>query len=448
MDICSCRPLLLVVSLLPPRMQEEKPVVFKGSSRAKNIFKLFDHDKDKFLSRAEFEAGLKNFINAPELSITPEQIEALWQETDINKDEKVSWIEFNSRFCGGPHPSTLLKKTEKKLSLHLQTPRKKDHLSGKNANAVAELKIVLESTYDGPKLRFKAVDLSKMKALNVGGLKKLLNQLLTEEKNEAKKMKRDLEEWAANILNSAAGVDAKNVDKLFAFFNEKKSDKIDLGPFFEQLKLRPPSGETATKTSTKGGKSKKKKMTTNSSGPQAYILTTVKAEHVRDFLSEQLLAAMPSNSAPNKPHTVKCHPPLKHWGDDERKRKALANEGYKVEIFLSERTRVKAVVKLAPPASDITADAAAGGGKVTPRAASAGASSTSGAAIPEAANDILIFAAYRTEYTAMARFESLYHARITMDEDENIKKIEMKEKKNWVYVQRGRGVEGGGSRTG
>lgn len=433
----------------PASTEPEKPIVWKGSSRAKKVFKLFDHDKDKFLNRAEFEEGLRSFVNAPELTLTEEHIEALWLETDWDKDGKISWAEFNHRFCGGPHPSTLVKKVEKKLSLHLQTPRKKEVIQGKNAGIISELKTALEATYDGPKPRYKGVDLSKTKALNQAGLKKLLSQLLTEEKAEAKAAKRALEEWATPLTVPAA-LDQKNVDRLFAHLDAKKQGKLDLTNFFEQLKLRPAKGG--------GGKKKKKSVAKKAgAGPQAYVLTTVKAEHVRDFVSETLLRHMPDNVN----NSVKCHPPLKHWGDDERKRKALNDEGYRTTIFLSERTKIKAVVKLLPPPEQLNqkdgaAPAAAAASGLTGRKSSAStsrgissASSTAASSVPPAAapasassdpapsdgpqpNDVLIFAAFRSEYTAMARSEWLWHARITMDPDENIKQVEMKIKKSWV----------------
>jgi Ca2+-binding EF-hand superfamily protein len=434
---------------------EKQPIVWKGAARAKKLFKVFDHDKDKVLNRAEFEAGLKGFVNGPDLEITPEQIEALWLETDVNKDEKVSWAEFQYRFCGGPNPLTTGKKAEKKLSLHLQTPRKKEVLTGKNAGAIALLKSVLEAIYDGPKPRYKEVDLTKTKQMNPAALKKLLSQVLAEEKAEAKAKKRPVEEWAAPLVST--GIDTKTCDKLFVHMDHSKTGVLNLTQFFDQMKLRP--GKNKSK--------KKKKANVHAHGPQAYTLTTVKPEHVRDWVSELLLKNMPDNVA----HSVKCHPPLKHWGDDERKRKSLNTEGYKTTIFLSERTKVKAVVKLAPPepmsplaggeekTPAVAASASKGRPGSTEKKAAASSSSAANrgrsaspskspassargpapkaaAAAVEAApvnhSDILVFAAYRTEYTAMARSEFLWHARLTLDEDENLKQVEIALRTSWV----------------
>ena len=47
-------------------------------------------------------------------------------------------------------------------------------------------------------------------------------------------------------------------------------------------------------------------------------------------------------------------------------------------------------------------------------------------------SDIILFASFRTEYTGMARSESLWHVRVRMDEDEVIQEVQIKEKKNWV----------------
>lgn len=445
--------------------EEKQPIVWKGATRAKKLFKLFDHDKDKVLNRAEFSSGLVGFVNGPDLApLTSEQVDALWLETDLNKDEKVSWAEFQYRFCGGPNPLTTGKKAEKKLSLHLQTPRKKEPLTGKNS-AVSQLRSVLEAVYDGPKPRYKGVDLTKTKQLNAPGLKKLLSQVLAEEKADAKAKKRPLDEWAAPLVST--GVDTKTCDKLFFQLDTSKSGKVDLTQFFDQLKLRPATGKPG------GAKSKKKKkVNLNPNGPQAYTLTTVKPEHVRDFVSELLLKHMPDNVG----HSVKCHPPLKHWGDDERKRKGLNTEGYKTTIFLSERTKIKAVVKLAPPppaeptapsgeekenhsqaqpsahrppssptkkkpssaaSSPMRSPASSSrgltlGSPSAKAAAAAAAAAAAGDADPVNHSDILVFAAYRTEYTAMARSEFLWHARLTLDEDENLKQVEIALRMSWV----------------
>lgn len=140
-------------------------VVFKGATRSKKLFKLFDADKDKMLNRAEFAAGLSDFISSPDLPpLTPEQINALWLETDLNKDDKVSFHEFAHRFCGGPHPSTLGKKVEKKASLVLQTLKKRENASNNRVNAaMGELRDVLEAVYNGAKVRYKGVDLTKVR---------------------------------------------------------------------------------------------------------------------------------------------------------------------------------------------------------------------------------------------------------------------------------------------
>jgi Ca2+-binding EF-hand superfamily protein len=244
---------------------EEKAVVFKGAARSKAIFKTLDADRDKFLSRAEFTEGLLEFMSTPELVLTQEQISALWAETDLNKDDKVSWAEFNYRFCGGPHPSTLEKKVEKRPTLLLQTPRrKKDAPVGKAASAVAELQLVLEALYDGTKPRYPGVDLSKARALNSAGLKKLINQTLTEEKNEAKDQKRPLEDWAQACTISGSTNDSKACDRLFAQLDTGKTGKVDLQPLFEQLKLRPSmkDGGGAAKAARKA------KSGARSTGPQ------------------------------------------------------------------------------------------------------------------------------------------------------------------------------------
>jgi len=432
-------------------LEETKPPVFKGA-RAKKLFKVFDSDRDKFLTRAEFAAGLVHFITAPELPpITQEQIDALWAETDVNKDDKISWNEFAHRFCGAPHPSTLGKKVEKKASLMLQTPRKKDPPAGKAGAAMAELRGILEALYDGSssKPRYPGVDLSKSRVLPPPAFKKLLNSTLAEEKAEAKAQKRPLEEWAAKALASGAAADQKACDRLFNQLDERKTGKVDLGPFFEQLKLRPSTKPTAS-SSPKRGRSKVRDQN-KPTGPSAYVLTTVKSEHVRDFVSEVILRHFPLNVS----HSVKMHPPLKHWGDDERKRKALNTEGYKTTIFLSEKTKIKAVVKLPLPEADAASAAAAAAAKqpLSPKspatkspsatsragARSAGATSASAAAASSAAaaqpvnnSDVLIFASFRTEFTSMARCESLWHARLTLDADEQVRKVDVVEKKNWV----------------
>ena len=65
---------------------------------------------------------------------------------------------------------------------------------------------------------------------------------------------------------------------------------------------------------------------------------------------------------------VKCHPSLKHWGDDLKQSRALHDNGYKTHLFLSQHTKYRASIKR----------------------------------IEE--KDILLFGSFRTEYTAMARY--------------------------------------------
>ncbi len=71
---------------------EGLPIVFRGSTRGKKVFKALDLDTDKFLSRQEFEEGIQKFLStSEELILSNTQIEALWKETDLNNDGKVSW---------------------------------------------------------------------------------------------------------------------------------------------------------------------------------------------------------------------------------------------------------------------------------------------------------------------------------------------------------------------
>jgi len=274
--------LLLQLLLMRLHFQDEKPVVFKSGTRAKKVFKLFDHDRDKFLNRAEFAAGVVDFISQPELAaqITPQQIDALWDETDLNKDDKISWAEFLFRFCGGPDPRLAGGKKEKKQSLMLQTPRKKEVPQGKAAQLLADCRNVLEALYDGGKPRYKEVDLSKSKALTQPLLKKMLGQILAEEKAEAKEEKRAVEPWAAKCIASGAAADQKVVDRFFTTLKPPGSGSsatLDLSPFFEQLKLRP-----STKPVPAGkGKSKKKKDASKSSGPQGQRTCSLRIQRMR-----------------------------------------------------------------------------------------------------------------------------------------------------------------------
>lgn len=239
------------------------------------------------------------------------------------------------------------------------------------------------------------------------------------------------------------------------------------------------------KTNKKKGKTGDKEIKTNSVN---YVLTSVKVENVRDFVSELLLKHMTSASntaravveagmGPNviidtdtgapiatTPLTIEtgtttdtvtttstlsslslasassstpvvipiataistysppvCHPPLKHWGEDDIAVRGLGtSNGYKQLIFLSERTKVKACVRI-------------GGG-------SGGVSNTTSlTGLPNNNNgttnngeEIVLFVVCRCEYTSMARFEYLYHGRIVLDSDENVGQVCWREKKSWT----------------
>jgi len=495
----------------PKAAQEEaeKLLVFKSTSRAKKLFQQFDLDKDKYLSKEEFDNGIGSFVAlgleqllkqqqqqqqqaeaagdgtasataasssssssappAPPLPVgplTPEAIDALFLETDWDKDGRISLGEFQWRFAGGPHPSTLGKnKSIPKVTLRLQTPKRREPLApGKLGVLLGECRDVLEALYDGPKIRYKGVDLSKLKeGFNPATFKKLLQSILAEEKAEAKEAKRPLAPWAQAATNSNVLNEAKIVERYYATFEGHKQQCVDLQPMFEQLKMRPPSEKPP---GAAGGKSKKKKKDpTKAGGPQAYTLTTVKAENVRDFVSEVILDHLPLLD-PNSDLPARCHPPLKHWGVEERKRRALQDEGYRTHIFLSERTKVKAIVKLQPLGENEEGNngangaAAASSSTLSPpsrspsRAPSASSSSSSNKKsrssspskpssasvhrvqrlppLEELPQNLFIFAAFRTEYTAMARTETLWHTKITMDSEENVRNVEIKVKKSWV----------------
>jgi len=108
-----------------------------------------------------------------------------------------------------------------------------------------------------------------------------------------------------------------------------------------------------------------------------------------------------------------CHPPLKNWGEDDVGQKGLNGKtGYKELIFLSERTKVKACVRI-------------GGGL-------GNLNSFSGSNNSVNDEEIVLFVVFRCEYTSMARLEYLYHARIVLDGDENLLSVNWREKKSWT----------------
>lgn len=150
----------------------------------------------------------------------------------------------------------------------------------------------------------------------------------------------------------------------------------------------------------------------------SYTLLSVKADNVRDFVSDQILRHMSSS--------VKCHPPLKHYGDAELAQRALSDSGYRTHILLSERTKIKRIVRVMDEQPVVAASAphpTTANGTTKPSADAAPAAPT---------GKILIFAVFRTEYTAMARIEYLYHARLQLSLDESVEKVEYLEKKTWT----------------
>lgn len=377
------------------------PIVFRGPTRGKKVFKALDLDADKFLSREEFEEGIQKFLStSEELALTPAQIDALWKETDLNNDGKISWAEFQYRFCGGVHPyAELEKKMGKKPTLQLQVPKRKEKFAAGGKLSVNDMKFILENLFEGGKQKYKnGVDISMHKELTAPMLKKLLTQIITAEREDAKAQKRDMLEFAA-VTFQLGGIAPKDSDRLFNFLDTKKEGKIDLTAIFEQAKLRPaPVVEEKEGEVGPDGKkrsNKKKKVETEIKNPKAHVMATIKAENIRDFISDKILVQLSRlNEDNDESLEYKCHPPLKHWGDDEKKKRGLLEHGYKTNIFLSERTKIKSIVKLD--------------------------------------TEVVIFGLFRTEYTAMARSEYLYHARISFDLDEVLQRVDVKLKKSWV----------------
>ena len=104
------------------------------TARAKKLFTAFDLDKDHYLSLSEFNSGLSSLLSSltlsslplnispthlttadgtDRISLTPLQLDALWKETDVDYDGRISLAEFLHRFAGGPDPrAAIVKKAD------------------------------------------------------------------------------------------------------------------------------------------------------------------------------------------------------------------------------------------------------------------------------------------------------------------------------------------------
>lgn len=352
--------------------EERLPFVFGTVARAKKCFKAWDLDGDKHLSLDEFKAGCRSFLTE-EFQLTDFQLECLFHESDYNKDNKLSWPEFQCRLAGGLEAKELSKPPEKKPTLPIQIP-KRPLTSAKSASSgltLNQLKIVLESA---PRL---GVDTKGAKAVNASAMKKLLTAIVNAEKAKATADKREVASWAVQPLKDG-GVSQKEADKLMGALDSAKTGAVDVLAYLEKAKKNP--------TKDEADMLKKKKKEEKKSGPQSYTMTTVKPEFFMDWLNERLFSELSPD--------FKCHPAPSHWGDDLIATKSLNSAGYRIPIFLSDKTKVKASVQLE--------------------------------------DRVLIFASFRTEYTSKARVETLWHVRLIMSLDEEIEKVECKEKKVWV----------------
>ena len=356
-----------------PLTIEEVPAspVFK-TARAKKLFTSFDVDKDHYLSPSEFNTGLSSLLSSLTLSslplnispthltttldgsdrvsLTPLQLDALWRETDVDYDGRVSLPEFLFRFAGAVDPRASV---PRKPTLALQTLKRVVKDSTKMS--VDDLRAVLDAVYDGPNPRFAAaVDLSKIEQISNAILKRILTQCLQAEKEDAKARKRPVEDWAAHCIN-LGGVTQKDADRLFNAIDSKKTGRIDLGPVFALAAQKP-------------GRAKGKK---KSKPNPDYLFTTVKEEHfvafLNDILFNHLSQAQKQLQAAGEPHhPYRCHPPLAHWGTEDIARKGLtltpkpaaassaaaasevgSGNGYRTLLLLSERSVVRSVVKRA-----------------------------------------------------------------------------------------------------
>ena len=365
-----------------PLNTEETPAspVF-NASRAKKLFAAFDLDKDHYLSPSEFNSGLSSLMSSltlsslpltispthlttadgsDRISLTPLQLDALWKETDVDCDGRISINEFLFRFAGGPDPRASI---VRKPTLSLQVLKRV--VKDQTKISVDDLRAVLDAVYDGPNPRFKAVDLSKIEQISNAILKRILTQVLQAEKEDAKAHKRPIDDWAAHCLN--LGVTQKDADRLFAAIDTKKSGRIDLGPIFALAAQKP-------------GRAKGKK---KSKPSPDYLFTTVKEEHFLAFLNDILFNHFTQQqknlkAAGEPSHPYRCHPPLAHWGTEDIARKGLtltpkptpalrpttattttslntsahnntndgaSSNGYRTLLLLSERTVVRSVVK-------------------------------------------------------------------------------------------------------
>jgi Ca2+-binding EF-hand superfamily protein len=450
--------------------------IFKPK-RAKQLFKQFDLDKDRYLSRAEFEAGIKLFLSLQnnnvensELQLSSEAIEALWKETDLNNDKRISYAEFAFRFAGGPNPLQKSKFSAKQ-SLILQSPKAQINRGSKLT--VGEMKQILESLYDGGKRRYKQIEIGKIsRQITPNQLKKTLNLIFQCERGEAAAQNRPLLE-CFRLPAREGNISQKDSDKLFNYFDQGKTGLIDLTNFFEQAKIKPSlagihnNGAVAKKKSKKMGKKG-----SENQGKQQYLMQTVKGEHLRDFLNDQLLFALAAKENQNyneavesgrgvgeKPK-VRAHPALKHWGDEEKARRSLVDSGYKTTIFLSERTKIKATVRIEKkenqenqadngtsrsnnearplsPKSHIefstpSTARTANNNNINSNGLSPNNNNSSSNAGEGSASHILMFVLFRTEYTSKARSEHVYHAVLRFDGDEMLQSVEYREKKRWV----------------
>ena len=420
----------------PPLNTDESSAspVFK-TARAKKLFAAFDLDRDHYLSLSEFNSGLSSLLSSltlsslplnispthlttadgtDRISLTPLQLDALWKETDVDYDGRISLPEFLYRFAGGLDPRASI---VKKPTLSLQTLKRV--VKDTTKISVDDLRAVLDAVYDGPNPRFAAVDLTKIEQISNAILKRILTQVLQAEKEEAKTHKRAVDDWAAHCIN-LGGVTQKDADRLFAAIDSKKTGRIDLGPIFALAAQKP-------------GRAKGKK---KSKPNPDYLFTTVKEEHFVAFLNDILFNHFTQQQkqlqAAGEPHhPYRCHPPLAQWGTEDILRKGLTLKPLPTATTASSAQSSAAITAPTSTTAAAAAKAGDGGSGNGYRTLLLLSERTVVRSVVKRNDGFEVYVSCRCELTELKRNEYLWHAVIHFNGQEIYETVKMALRKSW-----------------
>lgn len=372
-------------------------VVFKTTTRGKRLFKQYDTQGTGYLNQQQFNRLIIDFCTSNYMNYQPtqQQLNCLFDEFDINHDDKISLNEYLEFMCGTTNKQDNTVKQTTSISIHSPIPT-----IDKTVVSINDMIDMLESLYLYNNRNYRDVDLANAKNINNIQLKKLLNNILLSETAESKKQNRSLQYWSLHALDKG-GITQTEADNCFNHLKsictvKNNGKNVDLTNLFDIAKNR-------KQHDSKNKKNAKNTNDINNKKPgkiqlingiyEIYTLKSVEHNMLNNFLTEQSLNELMQL---NNNFIYKVHPVLSHWGNDFIYKYGLShgNNGYKQYVINSLQSKVKQIIKH---------------------------------------NDsIRLYGTVRISYIHLCYIEQLYCVCIVMDICENITHIDISLKRSWL----------------